>query len=54
MCDYINTNIMCISMELAMQTISNDKTVRSDTVQDLNEFNQQSLSTRAKKRGTAR
>ena len=32
-----------------MQIISNDKTVRSDTVQDLKEFNQQSLSTRAKK-----
>ena len=32
-------------MELAMQTISNDKTVRSDTVQNLNDFNQQSLKT---------
>ena len=32
-----------------MQIISNDKTVRSDTVQDLKEFNSQSLSTRAKK-----
>ena len=32
-----------------MQIISNDKTVRSDTVQDLKEFNSQSLSTRVKK-----
>ena len=30
-------------MELAMQLISNDETVRSDTVQDLKEFNSQSL-----------
>ena len=36
-------------MELAMQIISNDKTVRNDTIQDLKEFNQQSLTTRAKK-----
>ena len=36
-------------MELAMQIISNDKALRSDTVQDLNDFNNQSLSTRAKK-----
>ena len=36
-------------MELAMQIISNDKTVRNDTVQDLKEFNSQSLSTPAKK-----
>ena len=36
-------------MELAMQIISNDKTVRSDTVQDLKEFNYQSLATQAKK-----
>ena len=32
-----------------MQIISNDRTVRSKTVQDLNEFNSQSLSTQAKK-----
>ena len=32
-----------------MQIISNDKTVRSDTIQDLKEFNQQSLTTQAKK-----
>ena len=32
-------------MELAMQIISNDKTIRNDTIQDLKEFNSQSLST---------
>ena len=31
-----------------MQIISNDKTVRSDTVQDSKEFNLHSLATRAK------
>ena len=31
-------------MELAMQIISNDKTVRNNTVQDLKEFNSQSVS----------
>ena len=36
-------------MELAMQIISNDKTVRNDTIQDLKEFNSQSLTTQAKK-----
>ena len=36
-------------MELAMQIISNDKSVRNDTIEDLKEFNSQSLSTRAKK-----
>ena len=36
-------------MELAMQIISNDKTLRSDTVQDLKEFNNQSLATQGKK-----
>ena len=36
-------------MELAMQIISNDNIVRNDTVQDLKEFNQQSLTTQAKK-----
>ena len=36
-------------MELAMQIISNDKTVRSDTIQDLKEFNQQTLTTQVKK-----
>ena len=32
-----------------MQVNSNDKTVRNDTVQDLKKFNQQSLTTQAKK-----
>ena len=32
-----------------MQIISNDKTVRNDTVQDLKEFNSQYLATQAKK-----
>ena len=36
-------------MELAMQKISSDQTVRNDTIQDLKDFNQQSLSTQAKK-----
>ena len=36
-------------MELAMQIISNDKTIRSETVQDLKVFNSQSLTTKAKK-----
>ena len=36
-------------MELAMQIISNDKTVRNDTIQDLKEFNSQSSATQAKK-----
>ena len=36
-------------MELAMQLISTDQTVRNDTIQDLKDFNQQSLSTQAKK-----
>ena len=36
-------------MERDMQVISNDKTVRSDAVQGLKNFNAQSLSTQAKK-----
>ena len=32
-----------------MQNISNDKTVRNDTIEDLKDFNSQSPSTRAKK-----
>ena len=32
-----------------MQIISTDKTVRNDTLEDLKDFNSQSLSTRAKK-----
>ena len=41
-----------ILMDLAMQIISNDKTVRNETVQDLKDFNLQSLTTLAKKRRT--
>ena len=37
-------------MDLAMQTISTDKTVRSEAVQDLKHFNIQSLTTRSNKR----
>ena len=37
-------------MELAMQLSSTDQTVRNDTMQDLRDFNRQSLSTQAKKR----
>ena len=36
-------------MELAMQLISSDQTVRDYTIQDLKHFNQQSLTTLAKK-----
>ena len=36
-------------MELAVQIISTDKTVRSDTIDDLEEFNSQSLPTQANK-----
>ena len=36
-------------MELSMQVISNDKIVRSNTVQDLKDFNSQSLATQAEK-----
>ena len=42
---------MCLLMELAMHIISNDKTVKNDTIQDLKDFNQQSLTTQAKKKG---
>ena len=37
-------------MDIAIQIISIDKTVRSDTVQDLQKFNSQSLTTQAEKR----
>ena len=40
---------MCIYMELAMQLGSSDQSVRNDTIQDLKDFNQQSLATQAKK-----
>ena len=36
-------------MELAMQISSSDTKVRNDTILDLKEFNQQSLTTQAKK-----
>ena len=36
-------------MELAMQLISTYQTVRDNTIEDLKDFNSQSLSTRAKK-----
>ena len=36
-------------MELAIQLISSDQTVRDNNIEDLNDFNSQSLSTRAKK-----
>ena len=35
-------------MDLAIQIIANDKTIRSDTVQDLKEFDNQHLATKAK------
>ena len=38
-----------LQTDLTMQIISNDKTVRSDSVKDLKEFNSQSLATQAKK-----
>ena len=38
-----------IKLDLAMQIISTDKTVRNDTIQDLKEFNNQSLASKAKK-----
>ena len=44
-----NYNNMCILMELTMQIISSDQTVRNDTIKDLREFNSQSLSTKAKR-----
>ena len=37
-------------MDSALQIISNDKTIRSDTVQDLKEFDSQSQATQAKKK----
>ena len=36
-------------MELAMQRSSSDTELRNDTIQDLKDFNQQSLTTQAKK-----
>ena len=37
-------------MDLAMQIISTNKTVRKNTIQDLKDYNNQSLATQAKKR----
>ena len=37
-------------MDLAIQLISTDQTIRHNTMEDLKDFNQQSLSTQAKKR----
>ena len=36
-------------MELSMQNISNDQSVRNSTVQDLKDFNSKPLTTQAKK-----
>ena len=36
-------------MDLAIQLISTDQTIRHNTMEDLKDFNQQSLSTQAKK-----
>ena len=36
-------------MDLAIQTIANDRTVRKDAVHDLKEFNNHSLATQAEK-----
>ena len=38
-----------IKMDLAMQIISTDKGVRNDTIQDLEEFNNQSFGKRVKR-----
>ena len=46
--DEILQNNNC-KMELAMQIISTDKTIRKDTVNDFKKFNNQSLATQAKK-----
>ena len=37
-------------MDLGRQFISNDETIRSGTVQDLEDFNSQPLATQAKKK----
>ena len=39
-------------MDLAMQSVSDDQTVRNDAVQDFKHFKSQSLATQAKKRRT--
>ena len=52
--EYLNETLHNINlwMELGMQNISNDKTVRSNTVQDMKDFNVQSITTQATKRRT--
>ena len=42
-------HIRNLKMELALQFISNERTVRSNTVQDLKDVNSQSVATQAKK-----
>ena len=39
-------------MEIAVRNISNDKIVKKDTIQDLKDFNSQSLATQAIKKRT--
>ena len=41
-----------LQKDLAIPIFANDKTVRSDTVHDLKEFNNQPLATQAKKKRT--
>ena len=41
-----------MQMDLAMQIFSTDKTVRSDTIEDLKEFNSQSSTTQSEKMRT--
>ena len=45
--EFIHNNYL--ETELAMEVISNEKTVRSDTRLDSKDFNNQSLATQAKK-----
>ena len=49
--EYLDENLQNnnFQMDLAMQILSSNKTVRNDTIQDLKDFNSQSLTTRAKK-----
>ena len=42
--------IVKTKMDLAVQKVSSDKTVRSETVQDTKDFNVQSLTSQARKR----
>ena len=45
-------NFSVILLELTIQIVSNGKTVRSKTLQDIKDFNSQSLATQAKKKKT--